>query len=179
MAEETAIQKKREAIKKDLFSGDEKVVLAAVKKCEKNGDESLVQPLLIAFRDAQEGAVRAEIKKLLETLKVSKGEDVLIEALENEEFAPIAGEIMSFLWNSGFQPDHKIELIVNKGLEGDFMCAVEGLTLLESLNGPVDEASLAQGLIDVREFLLEHKDTENQNFQIALNMYEVLSGFEE
>lgn len=179
MAEEKPIEKKREAIKKELFSGDEATVLGAVKKCEKDGNESLIQPLLIVFRDAEDSAIRKEIRKLLETLKVSKGEDILIEALASDEFKSIAGDIMSFLWNSGFQPDHHIELIVNKALEGDFMCAVEGLTLLESLNGPVDEASLAQGLIDVRGFLLEHKDTDNQNFPIALNIYEVLSGFEE
>lgn len=180
MAEETAIQKKREAIKKDLFSGEEKIVLAAVKKCEKSGNDSLIQPLLIAFRDAEaESNVRTEIKKLLETLKVSKGEDILVDALESKEFDSINDHIMSFIWNSGFQPDNQIELIVNKALEGDFMCAVEGLTLLESLHAPVDEASLTQGLIDVREYLLEHKDTDNQNLPIALNIYEVLSGFEE
>lgn len=179
MADQKAVNKTREKIKKDLFSGDDKVVLAAVKKTSKNGDASFIHPLLIAYRDAGEGKIRDEIGKMLRELKISEGEDILLEALKGEEFPGMEGDLMSFIWNSGFQTVDDLEVIVDKALKGDYMCAVEGLTLLESLGGPVNEESLHQALIDVRTFLMEHKDTDHQNFPIALGIYEVLSKFEE
>lgn len=176
--EEKPKEKLIRKIGEELVSKDESTVRSALKKTEKHGDVAHVRPLLVAFKHAKEGKLKEELREVLSTLKLSGAEGVFMEALEDEEFDVIRAEILSFCWNAGFQPVDALDLISKISLEGDFMTAVEGLTLIESMAGPMDEESLFQALIYLREFLKDHKDDGHPNYEIALTLYGVLSAHE-
>ncbi len=163
---------------KDLSSADERKVLSALESTSENGDEQMILPLLSLYRDTTSDTVRARVDAMLSSLKISAAEEILIDALDDDQFASVHGGILSFLWNSGFQPVDAIDLITRRSLEGDYMTAVEGLTLLESINTEPEEESLYQALITIRAFLEEHKESDHELYSLALSIFEVLARFE-
>jgi hypothetical protein len=163
---------------KDLEAGDEKIVLKALDKLAQSGDGDMVMPLLVLYRDTNFELAKAQAAEMLTSLKVSAAEDVLIDALEGDDFLALRADVLSFLWNSGFQPNDAVDTITKVSLSGDFMTGVEGLTLLESLGGPLDEESLYQALIEVRKFLEAHKENGHELYELALRIFEVLAGHE-
>lgn len=162
----------------DLTSKDERRVFAALEKTEQEGNEYSVLPVLELFRDSKSEEVRKRCREMLEALKVSAAEEILTNALDDQNFNSIKGDIMSFMWNSGMQPTDAVDLITKTTLEGDFMTAVEGMTLLDSLNAVPDEESLYNALVMVRDFLKTHKDDGHELYNIAISLYEMLSRFE-
>lgn len=171
-------KKVKESILKDLASNDERKVLAALEATSENGDERMILLLLTLYRDADSETAKERVESMLSSLKLSAAEDVLLDALDDEEFTAIHSNILSFLWNSGFQPVDALDLITRRSLEGDYMTAVEGLTLLESINTVPDEESLYQALITIRAFLDAHKESDHELYSLALSIFEVLARFE-
>jgi hypothetical protein len=163
---------------KDLEASEEKTVLKALDKLAQTGDGDMVLPLLVLYRDTNSELAKAKAAEMLTSLKVSVAEDVLIEALEGDDFIALRADILSFIWNSGFQPNDAVDTITKVALSGDFMTGVEGLTVLESLGGPLDEESLYQALIEVRKFLEAHKEHGHDLYELALRIFEVLAGHE-
>ena len=165
-------------IGKELLSKDDKTVIAALKKTEKHGDAAHVRPLMTAFMHREDGKLKDQLREVLSTLKISEASDIYMEALEEEEYKSIQGDIMFFSWNAGFQPVDSVDLIARVALEGDYMTGVEGLTLLESMAGPLDEESLTEALIYVRAFMLKYKDEGHPSYEIAIAIYGILSQHE-
>ena len=165
-------------IEKELGSKDETVVTSALKQTQKHGDASLIVPLLRAFRDANEGKLKDAMAETLNTIKLSEAEEIYMEALEKKEFASIQENILSFTWNAGFQPVESVDLITRIAIEGDYMTGVEAMTLLDSMPGPLDEESLMQGLIIIRQYLLDYKDEGHPNYDIGISIYDMLSRHE-
>ncbi|MCH2199973.1 MAG: hypothetical protein MK081_14430 [Flavobacteriales bacterium] len=165
-------------IGKELLSKDDKKVTAALKKTEKHGSVAHIRPIMIAFMNREDGLLKDQLREVLSTLKLSEAEDVFMEALEEEEFKSIQGDILFFTWNAGFNPVDSVDLICRVALEGDYMTGVEGLTLLENMPGPLDEESLMQALIFVREFMLKYKDEGHPSYEIAIAIYGILSQHE-
>lgn len=177
-AEHKANKKVAEGILKDLSSSDERKVLAALEATSEHGDERMILPLLTLYRDTTSDTVKERAEAMLSCLKISTAEEVLIDALDDDQFSTVHGNILAFLWNSGFQPLDALDLITRRSLEGDYMTAVEGLTLLESINTFPDEESLYQALITIRAFLDEHKESDHELYSLALSIFEVLARFE-
>ncbi len=170
--------KKKSTIVGRLKSGDEQKVFSALEQIVEHGDETMVIPLLELYRDSPSEEVKARVQGLLSSLKISGAEDILVETLGDEDYRSIHGDVLGFIWNSGFHPIDAVDVITKVSLSGDYMTAVEGLTLLENINGPLDEESLYQALLEVRSFLDVHKDEGHELYALALSIFEVLAKHE-
>lgn len=170
--------KRQAALLADLRSGNDVKVLAALKTTADEGTGEFVLPLLELFRDAQSNEVKNKASELLSSLKVSDAEDVLIEALEDDSFRNMRGSILGFMWSSGFQGADAVDTIVGCALEGDYMTAVEAMTLIDSMTKDPDEEALYQALLEIRSFLDKHKDSGHEVYDIALSIFQILARFE-
>ena len=164
-----------ELIKKDLFETDHAKVVDALKRAREMGNHSLIEPMLTLYAGNSDEVVKAEIKDMLSTLKVSKAQAELEAALVNPSFAGIKADVLSFLWNSGMNPVGSMRQIVHAAIDGDFMTALEALTLLESLTGPFDEAVLMESVLALREALEDRKNDDKRDllrscFQLLHNL---------
>ena len=74
---------------KDLNSKDNSKVEAELDRAEKNGDIKWVRPLLYAFRDRPEDALRERMRTMLSTIKLSGAEGIYIEELESGDCSEI------------------------------------------------------------------------------------------
>ena len=173
MSENKSKKKQFEEIKTDLFASQDVIVENALKKVEKMGDHSFIHPLLHVLMENENENIQDKISKMLSELKVSKAEDELLSALEDEVFIKIHGQILSFIWNSGFQPADHIATITQVAIQGDYMAALEALTLLDNIDGPFQEEHIMESTIELRNYLMENSDSDKKDLLVAmLNLLE-------
>ncbi|MBX7094255.1 MAG: hypothetical protein K1X56_06000 [Flavobacteriales bacterium] len=141
----------REQLLKDLNSGDQHTVLESIKKIKSLGDASYIFPLLDKWFSSH-GEVEQELTELLYTLKDKKVNEVLVDALDEKRFIPQRAKIMTIFWNAGLEPKEFLSTFIRIALEGDFMTALECLTLIENMEPPFPEEELMDGLIQLKEY---------------------------
>ena len=135
---------------KDLNSKDNSKVEAELDRAEKNGDIKWVKPLLHAFRDRPEDALRERMRTMLSTIKLSGAEGIYIEELEIGNCSAISADILGFIWSAGFDPSNKLDLITRIATNGDFRAAMEGLTIIEQCESIDEEHVLLEAILNVR-----------------------------
>ena len=69
---------------KNLEAKDNKKVSEALDRAEKNGTIKWVEPLLEAFGSREEDALKARMRSLLSSIKLSAAEDVFLEFLQKD-----------------------------------------------------------------------------------------------
>jgi hypothetical protein len=135
---------------KDLNSKEDKKVVAELDRADKTGDIKWVKPLLHAFRDRKEDVIRDRMGEILATIKLSGAEEIYIEALESGECENIEADILGFIWSAGFDPSNKLDLITRVATSGDFITAMEGLTIVEQCETIEEEHVLLEAILNVR-----------------------------
>jgi len=152
-----ALNKYQKALVTDLQSGDDKKVFSALDRFDKHASGDLVKPLLDLFKDS-EGQTKDRCATMLRQLKISAAEEILMDSLRKKNYDSIKGDILSFLWNSGFQPGDRVCEIIEAGLSGDYMLGFEALTLIDTLDGPFEETDLIEAQLLAKEFLIKNQD---------------------
>jgi len=137
----------------DLMAPETARALAAVDAALEANDARWIRPLLEAFRDQTDEAVRSKIGEVLGTLKRSEGSAALEEALADPSFAGCRADLIGFMWSAGFVPESALVHVVEAGVEGDFRCALEALTWVDQIEHVGDEAALLAAILRVRAAL--------------------------
>ena len=161
-------KKKLKEIKSELLSSQEVLVKNGLKNLQKHGDDTLIHPLLQAYINVENESLKKEIHGILCSLKISLAEEQLVEALSMEEFNTIQGEILSFIWNSGFEPIDHIHTISKVAINGDYMTALEALTLAENIEGVFQEELVLESTVEIRNHLNDHPKDEKNSLLISL-----------
>ncbi len=151
--------KRAEALLTDLFSTKSDTVRKALEKVPEQGDARIVLPLLKTYK-AWEGEpdIREKIAVILGQLKTESAIPELIEALEDPQFDEDRTLIVSSFWHSGLYPVNDIDLLVKHAIRGDFMVALEVLTVIENIEAISDMEMLQEAIFDIDDFLDVHPD---------------------
>lgn len=161
-------KKKLEQLKKDLFAGDNRLVLKALKDSRKHGNVELVAPILEVFRDNKDERIKAEAADILSTLKVSGADTAFMESLKSDRFSEVHKEILGFMWSSGLNPVEHLSDLVKITLQGDFMQTFEGVTLIENMEGPHVAEQVTEALLVLRQYMAEAGDDPKEELVAAL-----------
>lgn len=164
-----------QSLKKDLFATSEEIVMKALKKLKTSGDRSVIEPMIQVYSKST-GKIQTELKQMLSELKVSEADDILLNAALEDKYQSIRADLLSFVWNGGFQCNHRLKDIAWIGLNGDYMTTLESLTLLDTLDGPFEEADLMEAQIMIKEFLIANK--EDERVDLVTSIHETLRGFD-
>lgn len=172
MSEEKTPSKKQklEEIRTKLFSQNDADILSALKDVRKKGDSSFVSPLLEAYLDSENDQVKAELETLLSTLKVSGTEEPFVAALSSDRFKHVHGDVLKFMWNSNINLPQHLGLIVKTSVAGDFIQLLEGLTLVEHMDGPHIEVQVTDAILTMRQFMASNKDESKKELADTLFM---------
>ena len=164
----TAQQRKLDAIRNDLFSDDEVLIAKAIARCEEDGAAPIVEPLLAFYASDAPLTLRTRVAEMLGSLKVSNVEAYFMQALANHEWRHIHKDVIGFMWNTGLQPVEAVSQISELAASGDYALTLECLTLLESIEDPIPEEQLLEGIAVVQHALSECNNTE---FKFILSEY--------
>lgn len=149
--------KSTEALRRDLFSGDDALVRSAINKCREEGNASMVEPLIAFYASGAAADLRAEVGDMLSSLKVSGVDRYFIEALERPEWKHVRKDLVACMWNSGLQPVSDFQVITRLATDDDYALVLECLTLLDSLETHIPESVLLDSIGIMRSHLKDHK----------------------
>ena len=146
------------SILEDLKSSDKTRVNNAVKKLSNKADASIIKALLDLYSTLKEDSyVKKQLKDVFSQLKISKAVPVLIEGLSHQD-DKIKELCLFSLWSSSLDAADYLPPIVQCACKGDYMVALEALTLVENLEGPFSEQDLIESMIFINEYLSEGGD---------------------
>jgi HEAT repeat protein len=146
--------KKIDALLSDLFSAKEETVLKALEKVPEEGNSKLIIPLLKAFKE-WEGSpqIQSKVESILKQLKSESAVPELITALEDPDFEDQRALIISAFWNSGIFPENDVDVLVRQAIRGDYMVALEAITVIENIEAEMDPDMLQDAIFDLDEAL--------------------------
>lgn len=160
----TAAQKKKiEEVKRDLFSGDDKLLQKAINFCKEEGTAELVEPLIAVYATTENMFIKQEVGEMLSELKVSNVEAIFSAALKNPEYIQSRKELLSFIWSSGIQPVEDLVLLTEIAIEGSFEEAIECLTIIESIEDEIAESDILEASTIARAFISSHPEDQKRH----------------
>ncbi|MFK7756945.1 MAG: hypothetical protein AB8B53_08460 [Flavobacteriales bacterium] len=169
-----------EKLKTELFSSDETKVLTALATIEKDGSRGMVEPVLELLVRSDSEAVKQEVLNQMSQLKIGDMEDLFMEKLQHEDFKSYQQQVIACMWNSGMNPINHLDVLAEVAVKGDYMTALEVLTLVENMEGPFDHESLTDAFSEVGLFLSElDEETIDPRLDLIKDLYAILHHFQE
>lgn len=167
MSTRNSTKKVIEQIRADLFSTDEKSVLASLALCRDQGDLSLVEPLILLYTRTASDEVRSTVADMLSSIKVTGSEDHFMSALANPELRPFRKDLLSFMWQAGLQPIGWLIEITQMVNEGSIEEVIECITLVESIEDDFPEELVLESVQKVRQYLSNAPAEQKSNLVAA------------
>ena len=164
-----------QSILNDIQSLDRSTMTKGFKKLSSKGNEDIIQPLIDIYSSSNNNELKEEIKKTLCQLKTTKALPILIENINNNNNRVIE-LVLHAIWSSNLDACDYIPQIVKAACKGDFMIALEALTLIENLEGPFNEEDLLEGMVHINEYLSEEPDDKER---LIKSISSTLTQFEE
>ncbi|MEQ8909041.1 MAG: hypothetical protein RIC95_07600 [Vicingaceae bacterium] len=165
MAEDSKAVK---SILKDLEASDEKIVLDAIKRNRKEGNQKTFKALLNTLKNTDEPTVEAAIIEFLFDLKEQNAADVLAETLESNSLEYYNSFLIAAFWQSSIDGSAHLSLFVKKAIKGDYMSCLEALTVIENFDSSFSETELQDCVFELEEAIEEEKEADKKALLISM-----------
>lgn len=150
--EEKDRQKKAKALVKELETQDPEKLKVAIKALKIYGDSKTVKPILDRWIVGVNDEAEKEIQVLLNDIKQSDSSTPVMEAVNDTKYLSIRRALLTTIWNTKVDYSEYLVDFVNIAVDGDFMDALECLTIIENLEGPFDEHQFLDAQVALSEF---------------------------
>lgn len=137
----------------DLNSGDASKISSALKSLQVNGDVSVLRPLVELLKTDLSHDSEVEILEFLGDLKATNTIDEIISIIKDDHFLGQRQQVLSTIWNSTLDYSGFIAEFVEIACEGNFMEALECLTILENLEGPFEEHRILECQLHLKDYI--------------------------
>ena len=149
----------------DLKSDSQAKMLGALKILETIGDKTVLPDLIDVLRK-KEVIVSKAILELIANIQDQEITEDLVEAIRNEKEANIRQQLLTTIWNSKLDFSAYLAEFVSLATEGDFLQALECLTILENLSGPFEEHQLLEAQLYLKDYAEDLEEKEDRKHQI-------------
>lgn len=150
-----------------LASSDEKQVKKALSGLKSDGNATVIVPLAeLLLKDREAGNYQKEILEIFSSLKDTSTVDTMIEVIRDEHFLPVRQLLLSTIWNTSLDYANYLADFVLIACEGDFLEALDCLTILENLNGEIEERHILEAQWHLKEYLEDTAPKEERKAQI-------------
>lgn len=149
----------------DLKSDSQVKALAALKVLETIGDKSVL-PSLIEVLYKKDASLTKAILELIANIQDQEIAEDLVEAIRNENDPSIRQQLLTTIWNSKLDFSETLAEFVSLATEGDFLQALECLTIIENLSGPFEEHQLLEAQLYLKDYAEDLAEKEPKKQQI-------------
>lgn len=129
-------------ILKGLRSADSDQVIETLEELRVSGETSDIPILLEMLHLRQEKEIKSKILSLFANLKEGDTIPLLIEAIQNERYAPELRQLVSCCWENGLDYTKYLPLFVDLLIESDFPIAFEAFTVITNMTTPIDQVKI-------------------------------------
>lgn len=162
----------------DLNSGNATKISCALKSLQVNGDVTVIRPLVELLKTDLSHQLETEILDFLGDIKVSMAASEFIAILKDENYSRQRQQILSTIWNSKIDYSGYIAEFVEIACEGNFMEALECLTIIENLEGPFEENHILECQLHLRDYLEDSTPKDPQKTQIMSEIALLIKEFD-
>ncbi len=136
---------------KGLQSSDDQTVLNTLEKIKSVGSAKIIHELLQLWFKSN-GEIQTMVMEIMYSIKDKEAVEILFQELENTNDSGQREKILSVFWNAGMEVKSHLSELVNHAINGDFMEAVECLTIIENMEPPLPEDQLMECLLNLKEY---------------------------
>ncbi len=152
----------------NLQSKNEGIVLKAIEDCRHKGNEKVLPALLDLLLSTRNTEIADAIKSILFELKSSKAGDILVQYLESDKSKNHRDILVSALWQSGIACEGYLTLLVELACKENYLTALEVLTVIENMEGALNEEEVMECIYTVNEALNDSDDEEKNKLLQSL-----------
>jgi HEAT repeat protein len=156
------------AILKDLQANDPKIVLDAISRNRKDGDENTFRALLNTLKATDEPDVEAAIIQFLYDLKDEKSIPVLIEAIQDMEMSYYHSFLVAAFWQAAIDGSEHLDVFVKAAINGEYMTSLEALTVIENFDSAFAQSELENYVADINVAIEEEENEEKKKLLQSL-----------
>ncbi len=129
------------------------------------GTVQILRPLatLLLTKGPEE---QQEILDLLADLNESAAVEEMIGILRDEQFTGVRQSLLTTIWNSKLNYSYYLPEFVEIAADGDFMEALDCLTILENMEGPFEERHILEAQLHLKDYLEDTAPKESQKAKI-------------
>ena len=138
---------KIEALLLDLKSNNTTKIKTALEGLKIIGEPSMLSQLVVNLDPKGPSEKNSLILEFLSCLKDTKARNVMIELVQQKDLYSLQQLLLSTLWNSPLDYTEYLDVFVDLAIKGDFMIALECLTIIENLDGPFSEKSVMEAQV--------------------------------
>jgi len=153
----------------DLSSLDEKKIFTALKQLRSHGKKEAIRPLIELLSSSNNEEIKSEIAALLFDLKDQSVVEELISAIESNNYQSEMATLISIFWQSSLDSSENITTIVKQAIKGDYLVAIEVLSVLDNYDTTFQEGEIEDLKFDLDE-AIEEDDSEKRNLLITIRM---------
>lgn len=162
----------------DLNSGNTPKISNALKSLQVNGDITVIRPLIELLKTDLSHQLETEILEFLGDIKVTTASSEIIAVLKDEKFIKQRQQVLSTIWNSKIDYSKYIAEFVEIACEGNFMEALECLTIIENLDGPFEENHILECQLHLRDYIEDPTPKDPQKAQIMSEIAVLIKEFD-
>lgn len=157
----------------DLKSGNGKKISTALKTLEASGNVQILEPLAEVLMDSTLEDSHKEIVEFLSSMKDSSAIDEMMRLLSEPRFIGIRQVLLTTIWNSPLDYSYYLPDFVDIAVEGNFLEALDCLTIIENMEGPFEERHVLESQLFLRDYIesKEPKDPQKQHIMSEIAIF--------
>ncbi len=150
----------------DLNSGDLKRMDKGIQVISSRGHIGIINELVNLLMKSTDEVLHKRISTLLADIHDEGAPELIISFLTNEEYSKVRKTLLVSVWNSVLDYSPYMADFVCLAVEGDFLEALECLTILENMAGPFEEHELLEAQLYLKEYLAKKAHESEQKNRI-------------
>ncbi len=171
-------QQKIDKLIGELQSGNESTISGAIKALQTNGNASILEPLAELLMGELSDKNRREVIEFLSTLNDSSTIEPMIELIKDDRFLTVRQELLTAMWNNKLDYSYYLPEFVAIAVEGNFMEAMDCLTIIENLEGPFEERHILESQLHLRDYIEDKGPKDKKHAQIMSEIALVLKDYD-
>lgn len=162
----------------ELTSGNQAKISASIKALQANGDITILEPMVGILLTDISAKTKGEVLEFLSSLKDTSAVDEIMRILKDSNYEKVRQLLLSTMWNSPLNYSYYLPEFVEIAVEGDFMEALECLTIIENLEGPFEERHVLESQLHLQEYAKDTEPKEPKKAQIISEIAILIKDFD-
>ena len=156
-----------------MKSGNSKKISSALKTLEASGNVQILEPLAEVLMDTNLEDAHKEIIEFLSSMKDSSAIDEMMRLLGEGRFLAVRQILLTTIWNSPLDYSYYLPDFVDIAVEGNFMEALDCLTIIENMEGPFEERHVLESQLFLRDYIesTAPKDPQKQHIMSEIALF--------
>lgn len=171
-------QTKIDLLLSDLKSNNNAKIKSALEGLKIVGEPNMLINIVVQLDSNGPSEKNTLILEFLSCLKDSRAKSVMIELIKQKELSKFQQLLLSTLWNSPLDYSEYLDSFVELAIEGDFMIALECLTILENLEGPFSEKSVMESQVLLGKYAENNPEKDSRKAILMSDIAMLIQGFQ-